>query len=250
MVVQVVKNENRAYTVRKFLKEQRVGILSTFSQAVEQFPFGSVCPYMLDHQGFPVILISPMAEHTKNITINDKVCLTVMDETKHPRLEGARVSYMGRARQVDSGEADALARRYIRFFPETKSYYHELGFHFYRIIPQRIRFIEGFGRIYWVEAAEILLPPALLLESEDGIIQHVNTDHPETLINYCQFYFKQKGNRAEMIAVDPEGFTVRTLSGEFYFPFKAVCQDADQVRREMVRMARESAEESGKHENA
>lgn len=246
MEVPVLKNESRAYVVRKFLKEQRIGILSTHSQAAEQFPFGSVCPYMMDHQGYPVILISPLAEHTKNITCNDKVCLTVMDETKNPRLEGARVSLMANARKVAPEEADILARRYTRFFPEAKSYFYELGFHIYRLVPQRVRYIEGFGRIYWVEASELLLPPATLVDAEDGIIRHVNLDHPKTLLEYCQFYFDLTCKNAEMIAVDPEGFTLRAPTRDLYFPFEVICHGAEQVRSEMVRMARVSAAGTGR----
>ena len=67
-----MKNDNQAYTVRKFLKENRNGILSTISQEVGEFPYGSVCPFIMDQQGRPVFLISTIAEHTKNIIANPK----------------------------------------------------------------------------------------------------------------------------------------------------------------------------------
>ena len=236
-----MEKDSQAYTVRKFLKEQRNGILSTVSQEVEQFPYGSVCPYMMDHQGRPVFLISTIAEHTKNIMANEKVCLTVMDEMINPRLEGARVSYMGQAQKVESKEEDILGKRYLRFFPEAQSYFKAHGFHYYRINPKRIRYIEGFGKIYWIESKEVLIPATTLIEAENGIIEHVNRDHQDTLVQICKYYFKQKNGSPQMIAIDPEGFTVRMQLSDYYFPFQQECQSAGQVRAEMVRMAKESA---------
>ncbi len=238
--LKVMEKNSQAHTVRKFLKEQRNGILSTVSKEVEDFPYGSVCPYMMDHQGRPVFLISTIAEHTKNIAANDKACLTVMDERTNPRLEGARVSYMGRAQRVGPQEEDILSNRYLRFFPEAQAYFKAHGFHYYRIEPKRIRYIEGFGKIYWVEAKELLLSSMTLIDDENGIIAHVNKDHRDILEAFCKHYFKQKGGSAQMIAVDSEGFTVRAHSGDYYFSFHQECTSADQVRAEMIRMAKES----------
>ena len=235
-----MQNDNQAFTVRKFLKTQRNGILSTMSQEVEQFPYGSVCPYMLDHQGRPVILISTMAEHTKNINANEKVCLTVMDEAVMPRLEGARVSFMGKAEKIKSPEEIAhIGKRYLRFFPEAQSYFQAHGFDYYRINPKRIRYIEGFGKIYWVEAKDLLLEGAGLVGAEERIIEHMNKDHQDSLVQFCRHYHKQTCKDPKMIAVDSEGFSVRSEKGDLYFSFSKECTSAEQVRAEMVRMVKE-----------
>lgn len=243
-----MQNNNQALTVRKFLKTQRNGILSTISQEVEQFPYGSVCPYMLDHQGRPVFLISSIAEHTKNIKANEKVCLTVMDEAVMPRLEGARVSYMGKAEKIQSPEEIALvSKRYLRFFPEVQSYFQAHGFDYYRINPKRIRYIEGFGKIYWVEAEDVLLESTPLIGAEERIIEHMNQDHQDSLVQYCKYYFKKKCSDPVMISVDPEGFTLRAKSDDLYFSFSKECTSAEQVRAEMVRMAEEAKQNGRGH---
>ena len=235
-----MEKDNQGQTVRRFLKAHHTGILSTISQAVDQFPYGSVCPYMMDHQSRPIILVSTIAEHTKNIHANDKVCLTVMDEAVNPRLEGARVSFMGKAEIIESKEEAILGKRYLRFFPEAQSYFQAHGFHYYRINPQRIRYIEGYGKIYWVEADQVLLNHSPLAQAEDRIIEHMNQDHQDSLIQFCKYYFKVKCKNPHMIAVDPEGFTVRAESGDLYFSFNKECKSADQVRAEMMRMAGEA----------
>jgi hypothetical protein len=238
-----MEKENQAYTVRKFLKENRNGVLSTISKDLEQIPYGSVCPYMMDHEGRPVFLISTIAEHTKNIIANNKACLTVMDEAVNPRLEGARVSYMGTAEQLSEKDEETVGKRYLRFFPEAEGYFKAHGFHFYRINPKRIRYIEGFGKIYWVEAKDVLVPPSAagaLETAELRIIEHMNTDHADSLVAYCKHYFDQNGANPHMIAVDSEGFTVRTKKSDLYFAFEKECKSAEDVRSEMVRMSKES----------
>ena len=45
----------------------RIGSLSTHSQKVAGFPFGSVMPYAIDDLGWPVFFISSMAMHTQNL---------------------------------------------------------------------------------------------------------------------------------------------------------------------------------------
>ncbi len=50
-----VSAEARKHARQLLLKEYR-GVLSTHSQAMPGFPFGSVVPYCLDANGWPLIL--------------------------------------------------------------------------------------------------------------------------------------------------------------------------------------------------
>jgi putative heme iron utilization protein len=43
------------------------------------YPFGSLVPYVLDHDGRPIILVSRLAEHTKNIEADARVSLLAHD---------------------------------------------------------------------------------------------------------------------------------------------------------------------------
>ncbi|MGH9816446.1 MAG: heme iron utilization protein, partial [Candidatus Acidiferrales bacterium] len=52
---------------RQLLLRDYQGVLSTLSVAVSGYPFGSLVPYCLDRQGRPIILISRIAQHSKNI---------------------------------------------------------------------------------------------------------------------------------------------------------------------------------------
>mgnify|MGYP003348909748 FL=1 len=66
-----------ARDARLWLRAHRHGLLSTHSRAVEGYPFGSVVPYVLDHDACPVLLISRLAEHTKNLEGDARVSLLI-----------------------------------------------------------------------------------------------------------------------------------------------------------------------------
>jgi heme iron utilization protein len=235
-----VHTENMAKNARLFLRKNRNGILSTISVTVDQYPFGSVCPYMVDNEGRPIVLMSDIAQHTKNILVNMKVCLTVMDETKKHRLDGGRVSYVGKIGRVGPKRLLKLQERFLRIFPEAQSYFEAHDFHYYQIEPQRLRYIEGFAKIYWVEKQDVLLEDSTLIEDEAVIINHMNNAHKTSLINYCKHFYGLIRQEPHLIAVDPEGFTVRTENEDLYFPYEKECYSSEDVRAEMVRMAKDA----------
>lgn len=142
---------NEQWSLAKNLLEQcREGILSTHSLDVSGYPFGSLTPYALDANHCPVILISSLAQHTKNIIQNAKVCLTVTESAEASNKQAlGRVSYMADAAIV-LDEPETFDSYFARF-PESKGYFGTHDFAFYRLNPVRLRFIGGFGKIFWIE---------------------------------------------------------------------------------------------------
>src|SRR5450756_1033892 len=53
--------------VRRYLRRQRYGVLSTLSKKLGGYPFGSMVPFMLDHAARPLIYISRLAEQEPEI---------------------------------------------------------------------------------------------------------------------------------------------------------------------------------------
>jgi putative heme iron utilization protein len=220
---------------RRFTRARHSGVLSTFSRRVEGFPFGSVAPFILDHAGRPVILISTLAEHTKNVDADPRVSLIVQPYSPDMQVAG-RVTLLGRAdRLADKSE---LGPRYLRFHPQAESYFAMHDFSFYRIKPVRIRYIGGFGRIHWVEAEDYLLPSSPLAEQESDILAHMNADHADDLRAYCRHVHGIEAQRAEMIGIDPDGFDVRADQHGLRFDFDETVADAQAARRALVALSR------------
>lgn len=147
-----------ATAVRDLLEKQTYGVLSTYSVDVEGFPFGSVTPYGLTGTCSLLIYISDIAQHTKNIRQDNRVALTALEPVpataEDPQAHG-RVTVMGKASMVDDAD-EALFELYFQRFPDSRSYKNAHGFNLFRIEPVRIRYIGGFGKIFWLEPDQLV----------------------------------------------------------------------------------------------
>ena len=224
---------------RQFVRGQHSGVLSTLSQRLNGYPFGSVAPFILDHAGRPVILISDIAEHTKNIVADPRVSLIVQPYSPDMQVNG-RVTIIARAERLD--DKDGLGPRYLRFHPQAESYFAMHDFKFYRLEPVRIRYIGGFGRIHWVEPEAYRCPDSPLAEQEGDIVAHMNADHGDNLRAYCRHVHGVEPREATMLGIDPDGFDVRADGGELRFAFARPVDDAQAARQALVELARAARE--------
>lgn len=215
-----------ALEARQFLRSTRSGILSTFSTKFPGYPFGSVAPFVLDHSGQPIILISSIAEHTRNILANPKVSLLVFAGDEDLQA-GARLTLIGEANQIDKDDAN-LRTRYLRYLPQATGYFDMHDFSFYRIKIAQARYIAGFGKMGWVSgnalsgdklsanelsaetlSGEELIADSPLASQETAIIEHMNADHADSLIAYCRHFHGIDATQAQMLGIDRDGFDVR-----------------------------------------
>jgi putative heme iron utilization protein len=232
------RENSSAREARQLLRAHRYGALCTLSKKFGGHPFGSITPYLVDHDGSLLILISTLAEHTKNILADPRVSLiTHSQDNPHIQAQG-RVTLMGVARLV--AEREQVGQRYLRYFPEAQTYFAMHDFSFYRIIPEAIRYIGGFGNIHWVKAEEYSVPPYPLIEQEEGVIAHMNADHQDALHNYCRHYHQCEAKSVELPGIDCDGFDVRADDKVLRFDFKEPVLDAQQARKMLVEMAKEA----------
>lgn len=220
---------------RQFVRARRYGMLATISKKLEGYPFGSVVPYMLDEWARPIILISTLAEHTKNIAHDSRVSLLVLERGGDVQAE-ARATLVGDCSRIDDQESPK--ERYLRYFPAATDYFETHDFFFYRIEPKIIRYIGGFGDIHWIGAESYFPLRSTLSESEQAIIVHMNEDHAHNLRDYCLFYQDRKALEVFMLGIDCDGFDVRADGEILRFEFGEPVLDANQAREALIAMAR------------
>jgi len=141
-----------------FISQHCYGILSTHSLAVEGYPFGSLVPYIIDSQGHINLLLSELAEHTKNIQANNKVCLTISD-VKDPEQANASARISCLAQAKISSQQSQLRRQYRQQFNDAETILALPGFTFYQLDLTAIRLIAGFGKIQWLAVEQLVLQP-------------------------------------------------------------------------------------------
>jgi putative heme iron utilization protein len=232
---------------RNLLHRVRTGVLSTLSAQHEGWPFGSLAPFAITKTGDLALVLSDLAEHTKNIRRDPRASLFVSDPppAEGDPQAGARIALLGRVAEA-SGDALADARaRYIARFGEADDYLAKLDFRVYVLTVEHVRLVGGFGRIAWLAASSVREDPRHdpLADAAERILAHMNDDHADVLTLYVRaFRRRDEPGRVRMITVDAWGFdTVDEASGErFRFDFAERCDEPDQVRREVVRMAKEA----------
>lgn len=220
---------------RRFVRARRHGMLATISKKLEGYPFGSVVPYILDNRAQPILLISTLAEHTRNIAHDSRVSLLVLERGADVQAE-ARATLVGDCLRMDDQES--AKERYLRYFPGAADYFGTHDFFFHRIEPTIIRYIGGFGNIHWVSAESYFPLRSPLAESEHAIITHMNADHAHNLRDYCLFYHNKKALEVSMLGIDCDGFDVRADGAILRFEFGEPVLDAGQARDALTAMAR------------
>lgn len=226
----------------KLLTHEGDGALSTISIDVEGYPFGSVTPYCLDSEFRPNILISTIAQHTRNIMANPKVSLLISEnDEKTNKQAKARLTYIGDAEKVE--DDTAIKQRYLSYFPAAKDYFATHGFSFYRIRPQRLRFIGGFGKIYWIEKDSLTLTNLFTADEENKIVSHMNEDHGGNLRDYARYYMKHEfkdGDLIRMCGLDQFGVDLAVNESKQRIEFPNVITEASEARGVFVTMARDA----------
>jgi heme iron utilization protein len=208
------------------------------------FPYASLVMVGFDAGLAPLLLISELAEHTKNLRKNARASL-LFDATAgldNP-LTGARVTVLGEAAPIEDEE---LRERYVRRHPSAAGYRDFHDFHIWRLVPERAHLVAGFGRIHWVEGAALCPPAAAaaaLTAAEPGILAHMNEDHAATIDLYAQRLLGLSGDGWRVIGVDPDGADLRREAAVARLDFAQTAGDADAVRREFVRLAKAAREE-------
>jgi hypothetical protein len=218
------------------LKRQSVGVLSTHSVDVEGYPFGSIAPYILNYDGEPTMLISDIAQHTRNIKRNNKVSLTIFDQCADDPQASSRLTWIGNAELVDPSDTK-IRHRYLRYFPSAESYFETHDFSLYSIRLRRARFIGGFGEIYWIEPDAMLLKNPFS-ETERGIVEHMNQDHEAALFHYCDLLKMATANAVAMTGIDSEGFDMLADNRKLRIDFDTPISTVEAARTALVKLAR------------
>lgn len=229
-----------ARDARLWLRAYRHGLLSTHSRAVEGYPFGSVVPYVLDHDACPVLLISRLAEHTKNLAGDARVSLLINEVDK---IDGdvqaqARVTLIGQAQLIEN--AETIEPRYERYFPATRGYRTQLDFEFWRIVPVTLRAIAGFAKVHWLSREAYTPPPNTLADDEPGILAHMNADHAHTLLDFCRMQGFPNVAAATMIGIDCDGFDLIVDGKTIRLDFEEPVPDASAVRATLIALAQKA----------
>src|SRR5215467_1158805 len=248
-----VSQSKAVLEARELISSERDGMLCTLSKRIEGWPFGSIAPYALMDSGEPVLLISEIAEHTRNLRADARASLLVRDTRAlaDPQA-GARATLIGYAMPVPAPYFERARIRYLELFPNSAGFFEAHDFSFFQIEVTHVRFIGGFGEIYWLPGEVVTDPAAAsaldpLAWQARRICNHMNQDHTDALVLFA----RQAGVQAEtarMIHVDRSGFDVVAIGGgthkHFRVEFPAPVATGEETRAAMIELVRRARQQS------
>lgn len=239
-----------ATLARRVVRGADFATLATSAAGEAGWPYASLVMVACDHDGTPILLMSDLAEHARNIAADPRVSL-LFDGTQNAGsraaeapLDAPRVTVMGRATRSENARQRA---RYLARNPSAERFADFADFHVYALEVTRAHLVQGFGKVRWMEASALLCDTAgadELVAAEAGIVAHMNDDHADAIDLYAQILLGRAGSGWRMTGIDPEGCDLRREAAVARLDFERPIADATAARTilvDLVKRARAAA---------
>ena len=239
-----------AELARTLLAAAGTATLSTIGDG--GFPFGSLVAHAVDGSGRPLLLLSDLAEHSRNLAADDRASLMAVQDGAGDPLDLARVTVVGRVVELRDEERtvalDAYRATHPGAFYADPSTVADHGFRIYRLEVASARYVGGFGRMSWMDAAVYgAAEPDPLRPHAARIVEHMNDDHAGALVLFARVFGGRAGAvEARMVGCDRYGFAMLTRDtpgGDetaLRLPFRSDVTTPEAARTAMVELVREA----------
>lgn len=233
-------NERRSFTgqeARGLLRRARTATLATLN-AGNGIPYASLVNVASSVRGWPVILISTLAWHTRNLLADPRASLMVAEiPPEGDALTGPRVTIMGRFSKL---APEAVGRRYLARHPAAELYAGFGDFAFWRMEPEAAHAVAGFGRIETIGAAEMFPDAAEIEALEAGAIDHMNADHDDAIQRFAEKLLGATPGGWRAAAIDPDGMDLARGEETRRLDFPAPVWTAGALRSLLARLGAET----------
>jgi putative heme iron utilization protein len=240
--MQITADFDPGNLAKSLLRRRRQGALATL-MAGSGDPYCSLVNVASHTDASPILLISRLAVHTRNILADPRVSLMLDERAAGDPLEGARIMLAGRAEEASEGELDTLRRRYLNAHPSAENFANFKDFSFFRIRPSGAHLVAGFGRIVDLKPEQFLTDIAdagALLEAEQGAVEHMNADHREAMNLYATRLLGAEAADWRCTGCDPEGIDMQAGPATLRLDFPERVTGPGELRKILVKLAEQA----------
>jgi heme iron utilization protein len=244
--MQPVPDFDAARLARSLLRRSRQGALATLVPGSGD-PYCSLVNVASHPDGSPILLISRLALHTRNLLGDARLSLMLDERAEGDPLEGSRIMLAGLAEQASGDDVVILRQRYLNAHPSSEVFVNFKDFSFFRIRPTGAHLVAGFGRIVDLKPEQFLADiseAASLLEAEQGAVDHLNADHREAMNLYASKLLGAKSADWRCTGCDPDGIDLQAGATmlRLDFPRRIVTPAAlRQILKQLADQARAAA---------
>ncbi|KAF5201749.1 Fmn binding protein [Thalictrum thalictroides] len=228
--------------VRTVLDRSTRGTLSTYSQKYQGYPSGSMVDFACDTDGTPILAISNLAVHAKDLLANPKCSLLVARDPED--RTDLVITVHGDATLVPEKDKDVIRTAYLRRHPNA--FWVDFGdFQFMRIEPKVVRYVTGVatallrsGECKKEEFEAAKVDP--ISQFSTPVATHMNKDHAEDTKAIVQHSTKVQVDYAYILDLDSLG--INTKAGyqgtdfKLRIPFPRRANDRKDVKTLIVEM--------------
>jgi putative heme iron utilization protein len=228
-----------ASAVRTLLREARSAALATLRPPSGD-PYCSLVNVSTAADGSPVLLLSGLAVHTRNLVSDARASLMIDERKPGDPLQGARISIAGRFSVSDDPDE---RRRYLDRQPEAQMFAGFADFAFYRMQVADVHLVAGFGRIVGLTPAEVLTDLTgsdALLTAEPEVVAHMNADHAEACRLYATRLLGAADGPWRCVGCDPDGLDLQFERQALRLPFGRRITSPGELRQVLRALADEA----------
>lgn len=188
---------------KRLLRATRAATLATLTESGG--PFATLTTLATDYDGAPILLLSKLSQHTRNLEHDSRCSLLLAqggrgDPMAHPRLTLVATA----ARSADPG----IRARFLRRNPKAALYADFADFSFWRATIVDVHLNGGFARAADFGPDALLADvsgASTLIAAEEEILAHMNADHAAALALYAEKLAGAGAGNWRASGIDPEG---------------------------------------------
>jgi heme oxygenase (biliverdin-IX-beta and delta-forming) len=229
---------------RTLVAGAKSGSLASLSE--DGMPWASIVTFGSTNAGEPVLVVSTMAEHGRNLAREPRCSIAVAEPVPDgdDPLDRARITLAGHVIVPEGKEADAALEAHARRYPFARGYATYADFTTYVLRVERVRWVGGFARMSTVAAADYAA--ADVDPSAPGAAsarQHLNDDHADSVLLWA----KTLGGYADALeatceAIDRYGVDIRVQTPRGQAPvrvgFAKPAQSPGDLRAATIELAK------------
>lgn len=223
-----------ATEIRALLRRSRCGALATALAADDGRPYVSLVTAGWDHDLSPILLLSQLADHTRNLLREPRACLLIEEASRNANPQtGPRVSLAGR---ILADGQPRLRRRFLARHPGAAVYADFADFSVFRMAVERAHYVGGFGRAAWIEATA-LAPAgdiAAIAAAEVEVIAEINEQYPAAIDAMIARRLQNAGSGWQVAGIDPDGCDLQRHGVVARIAFAEPAVDSASLRQQLL----------------
>jgi putative heme iron utilization protein len=241
------RRPSAAEEARTIASSTNIGTLATLTAAGD--PWASFVTYGL-LGGAPVLCVSRMAEHGRNLEHDPRASLAIVAPSTDPDpLASGRITLAGNVQRPTGDEQIAARQAHLAAVAAARYYIDYSDFALWVLCVQRVRWVGGYGRMDSAAGEDYLAASPDPVQPLAGpAIDHLNADHADALAAMARALGGfPDADGALCTGVDRYGLDLKVTSGRgiaytrvgFAYPIDTV-EELRSAAVELVRQAREA----------